>query len=155
MKTCLYNFYPLKPHFYIVKLGFTGVYIAFLIFAHNHRLWVLVRTASARRRGGSNEYPQSIFDLIMSRNMKISEFFIWNFSVKVKFSIYLKFSINFLYIWIWVWQESTLSAFWVDNGARGLRVDNKDHNKTAAGAHGWKYFFSCSVPYLHHCIAMY
>ena len=32
-KTCLYNFDPLKPHFYIVKLGFTGVYIIFLIFA--------------------------------------------------------------------------------------------------------------------------
>ena len=26
-KTCLYNLDPLKPHFYIVKLGFTGVYI--------------------------------------------------------------------------------------------------------------------------------
>ena len=26
---------PLKPHFYIVKLGFTGVYINFLIFAQN------------------------------------------------------------------------------------------------------------------------
>ena len=24
MKTCFYNVYPLKPHFYIVKLGFTG-----------------------------------------------------------------------------------------------------------------------------------
>ena len=33
-KTYLYNFYPLKPHFYIVKLGFTGVYIIFLISAH-------------------------------------------------------------------------------------------------------------------------
>ena len=30
-----------------------------LIFAPKHRLWVLVRTASAR--GGSNEYPQSMF----------------------------------------------------------------------------------------------
>ena len=28
-KTCLYNFDPLKPHLYIVKLGFTGVYIIF------------------------------------------------------------------------------------------------------------------------------
>ena len=28
-KTCLYNFDPLKPHFYIVKLAFTGVYIIF------------------------------------------------------------------------------------------------------------------------------
>ena len=33
IKTCLYNFVPLKPHFYTVKLGFTGVYIIFLIFA--------------------------------------------------------------------------------------------------------------------------
>ena len=30
-----YNFDPLKPHFYIVKLGFTGVYIIFLISAQN------------------------------------------------------------------------------------------------------------------------
>ena len=35
MKTCLYNFDPLKPHFYMVKLGFTGVYIIFLISAQN------------------------------------------------------------------------------------------------------------------------
>ena len=35
MKTYLYNFDPLKPHFYIVKLGFTGVYIIFLISAQN------------------------------------------------------------------------------------------------------------------------
>ena len=45
-KTYLYNFDPLKPHFYITKLGFTGVYIIFLISAQKHRLWVLVRTAS-------------------------------------------------------------------------------------------------------------
>ena len=32
-KTRLYNFDPLKPHFYIVKLWFTGVYIIFLISA--------------------------------------------------------------------------------------------------------------------------
>ena len=49
MKTYLFNFDPLKPHFYIVKLGFTGVYIIFFISAQKHRLWVLVRTASARR----------------------------------------------------------------------------------------------------------
>ena len=34
-KTHLYNFDPLKPHFYIVKLGFIGVYIIFLISAQN------------------------------------------------------------------------------------------------------------------------
>ena len=43
-----YN-WPFKPHFYIVKLGFTGVYITFFIFLLKHRLWVLVRTASPRR----------------------------------------------------------------------------------------------------------
>ena len=47
-ETCLCNFDPLKPHFYIVKLGFTGVYIIFLNFALKHTLWVLVRTASPR-----------------------------------------------------------------------------------------------------------
>ena len=34
-KTYLYNFDPLKPHFYIEKLGFTGMYIIFLISAQN------------------------------------------------------------------------------------------------------------------------
>ena len=48
-KTRLYNFDPLKPDFYIVKLGFTGVYIIFLTLLKKHRLWVLVRTASIRR----------------------------------------------------------------------------------------------------------
>ena len=47
-KTCLYNFDPLKPHLYIIKLGFTGVYIILIISAQQHRLWVLVRTASQR-----------------------------------------------------------------------------------------------------------
>ena len=45
MMTCPCIVYPLTTHFYIVKLGFTGVYI-FLIFALKHRLWELVRTAS-------------------------------------------------------------------------------------------------------------
>ena len=47
-KTCLYKFYPFKPPFYIVKLGFTGVYIIFSYFCSKtvDRLWVLVTTAS-------------------------------------------------------------------------------------------------------------
>ena len=32
-KTCLYDVDPLRPHFYVVKLGFTRVYIIFLISA--------------------------------------------------------------------------------------------------------------------------
>ena len=31
MLTCLCNVYPLSPHFYIVKVGFTGVLIIFLL----------------------------------------------------------------------------------------------------------------------------
>ena len=38
-ETCLYNFDPLKPHFYIVKLGFTGVYIIFLISAQKQSMF--------------------------------------------------------------------------------------------------------------------
>ena len=46
-KTRLYNVDPLKPHFYVVKPGFTRVYNIFLISAQKHRLWVLGgRTAS-------------------------------------------------------------------------------------------------------------
>ena len=41
-KTHLYNFDPLKPHFYIVKLGFTRVYIIFLISAQNIDCWYLL-----------------------------------------------------------------------------------------------------------------
>ena len=33
--TCPCNEYPLTPHFYIVKMGFTGVYIFFLFLLQN------------------------------------------------------------------------------------------------------------------------
>ena len=83
-KTCLYNFDPLKPHFYIVKLGFTGVYIIFLISAQKHRLWYSLEPP---RRGGSNEYPQSMF---WAEIWKISLFLSENFQFfEVKFSMYL------------------------------------------------------------------
>ena len=57
-KTCLYNFEPLKPHFYIIKLRFTGVYIIFLISAQNIDCGYLLKPP---RRGGSNGYQQSMF----------------------------------------------------------------------------------------------
>ena len=47
-KTCQCNLYPIKPHFYIEKLGFVGVY-QIVFFDPKHTLWVLVRTASLRR----------------------------------------------------------------------------------------------------------
>ena len=71
-KTRLYNFDPRKPHFYTVKLRFTGVYNSFLISAQNidcgYSLEPPRRGGSNEyhnlcfvRRGGSNEYPQSMF----------------------------------------------------------------------------------------------
>ena len=79
LKTYIYNFDPLKHHFNIVKLGFTGVDIIFLISAQKHRLWVLVRTASVLSR---------IY--VLSRNMKTSEFLSEIFQFWVgKFSIYM------------------------------------------------------------------
>ena len=72
-KTCLYNFDILKPHFYIVKLGFTGVYIIFHISAQNIDCGYLLELP---RWGGSNEYPQSMF---WAEIWKISEFLSENF----------------------------------------------------------------------------
>ena len=37
MLTCPFNVYPLTPHFYIVKLGFTGVY-NFLFFCSKTKI---------------------------------------------------------------------------------------------------------------------
>ena len=86
-KTCLYNFDPLRPHFYIVKLGFTGVQCIhyFSYYCIKHRLWYWLEPS---RRGGSNEYPQFMF---WAEIWKISEFFyLKNFSfLEVKLSIYL------------------------------------------------------------------
>ena len=63
-KPCLYNFDPLKPHFYIAKLGFAGVCIIFLISAQNIDCGYSLEPP---HRGGSNEYPQSIFEQIFEK----------------------------------------------------------------------------------------
>ena len=38
-ETCLYNVDPIKPHFYIVKLGLQG-YTLFFLFLLKNKLWV-------------------------------------------------------------------------------------------------------------------
>ena len=58
MKTYPCNIYPLKPHFYIAKLGYTGVYLFFLFLLQNIDCGYLLEPP---RRGGSNVYPQSMF----------------------------------------------------------------------------------------------
>ena len=82
MKTCLYNFDPLKPLFYIVKLGFTGVYIIFLISAQKHRVRVLVRTEAVLTNTHNLCFEQKYekYQIFLSENFQFLE---------VKFSTYL------------------------------------------------------------------
>ena len=85
-KTCLYKFDPppLQPHFYIVKLGFTGVYIIFLILLNNIDCRYSLEPP---RRGGSNEYHNLYFE---QKYEKYRRFYLKSFGfLKVKSSIYL------------------------------------------------------------------
>ena len=78
-KTYLYNFDPLRPHFYIVKLGFTGVYIIFLISALKHRLWVLVRTAVLTST--HNLCFEQIYEKYQNFSSENFHFLVVNFSI--------------------------------------------------------------------------
>ena len=70
-----YNFgSPLKPHFWIVKQGFTRSIHYLSILLKKHRLWVVVRTASRRRF----YWLPTIY--VLSRNMKNIRIFIWKLS---------------------------------------------------------------------------
>ena len=72
-KTRLYNIDPLKPHFYIVKVGFTGVYIIFLISAQNIYCGYSLEPP---RRGGSNPLRKhaysNILKILSPKKWKIS-----------------------------------------------------------------------------------
>ena len=83
-ETYLYNFDPLKPHFYVIKLEFTGVYIIFFISAQNIDCGYSLELP---QQGSSNKYPQSMF---LKRNMKNIRIFVWKLSVfGGEISIYL------------------------------------------------------------------
>ena len=85
-KSRQYNGYPLKPYFCIVKLGFTEVYIIFLILLKKNI--DCGYSLEPPHCGGSNDYSQSMF---WAGIWKISEFFclkIFLFLV-AKLSIYL------------------------------------------------------------------
>ena len=74
----------LKPHFYIVKLGFTGVYIIFLISAQNIDCGYSLEPP---RRGGSSEYHNLCFE---QKYEKFKNFLSENLQfLEVKLSIYL------------------------------------------------------------------
>ena len=75
---------PLKSHFSTVKLGFTGVYIIFLISALNIDCGY---SWEPPRWGGSNENPQSMF---RAEIWKYQNFLSENLRfLVIKFSVYL------------------------------------------------------------------
>ena len=86
-KSYLYNFEPLKPHFYIYKnIGvYRGIrYCSY--FWSKQGFWVHIRTASARR------FKRVPSTYVLSRNMKNKRFFLSDFFfifLVVKTSIYL------------------------------------------------------------------
>ena len=64
-------------------MGFTGVYIIFLISAQKHRLWVLVKTASSKQFYAHNlcfEEKHEKYQIFLSEKFHV---------LVVKFSIYL------------------------------------------------------------------
>ena len=115
-KTRLFNFDPLKPHFYIVKLGFTEAYIIFLISAKNIDCGYSLEPP---RRGSSNEYPQSMF---WAEIWRISDFFLSeNFHFLVmKFSLYLNRLVFIMWRIITSPLPNDLNMIW---GCKDMRTD--------------------------------
>ena len=86
MKTSLFNFDPLKPHLYVVKLGLQGYTLLFLFLLKNMDCGYSLELP---RHGGSNEYPQSMF---WAEIWKMSKFFY--------LKIFKFFGGKIQYIWI-------------------------------------------------------
>ena len=75
-KTCLYNFDPIVPHFYIVKLEFTGVYIIFSYFCI--KIYIVGTRKNRLTEAVLKSTPNICFE---EKYEKIQGFFIWKFSV--------------------------------------------------------------------------
>ena len=88
-KTCVYNFDPLKPHCCIVELRFIGVYIIFLISAHNIECGYAL---DPLRPGSSNEYLQSMFGAYQNFYLI---FFLYNVVFIIIFYYYYYYYYNF------------------------------------------------------------
>ena len=143
MKTRLYNFDPIKPHFYIVKLGFTRVHIIFLISTQKHWLWYSLEPP---RRA----VLTSITMYVLTRNMKNIRifyliFFFFLFLV-VKFSVYLNRHV--FVMWFTRCVETTALFSYVRAAvirARPMHVDHKTfillprymcHSSSLSSPHG-------------------
>ena len=57
-KTFPCNVYPIEPYFYIVKMGYAGVYLFFVFLLQNLDCGYMLEPPQP---GGSNMYPQSMF----------------------------------------------------------------------------------------------
>ena len=83
-KTYLYTFDPLKPHFYVVNLVFTGVYSIFHISAQKHRVGYSLEPP---HRDDSKEHHSLCF---VQKYEKYQNILSENFHfLVVKFSVYL------------------------------------------------------------------
>ena len=69
-KTCPCTEYSLKPHFYVVKLRFAGVYLFFLFLLQNIDCGY---TLEPPRRGGFNVCPQSEAVLTCTHNLRFEQ----------------------------------------------------------------------------------
>ena len=123
-KTCLYNFDPIKPHFYIVKLGFTGVYIIFLISTLDEAV-----LTSTHNLCFEQKYEK-----------KIRVFYLKNFiCLEVKFSIYLNRCVfvmtSSVVIWI-LWFLQTLGR--QTHPPRGLQCQSR-HRLPNLGWSDWNW----------------
>ena len=113
-KTYLYNFDPLKPHFYtvIVLYSYTwgGGYTLFFLFLLKNI--GCGYSLEPPLRGGFNKDPQSMF---WAEIWKLSEFLSENFQFLVlKFSIYLNWGVFVMsskIIYFFPWPNDTVSIF--------------------------------------------
>ena len=112
-KTCLCSFDPIKPHFYIVKLVFTGYTWFFLFLLKNIDCGCSLEPP---HRGGSNEYPQAMFwaEIWKNNRLILSESF--NFLV-VKFSIHL--NRHFFVMW-WVLPATVITSLAISGWGKML-----------------------------------
>ena len=82
----------------MVKLGFTGVYIIFLVSAQKHGLWVLVRTASEAVLTSTHnlcfEQKHEKYQNFLSEN--------YHFFFKVKFSVYLNRHVFVMFLFYFI-----------------------------------------------------
>lgn len=98
-------FNPCKSHFYVVKLGFTGVNS---IFAQKHRLFILVQPP---QRGTSNEYTQSRLraEIWKEWNISLCYFHVNNFLTTSEIISFfplskIKISSQVPKCWLFIWK---------------------------------------------------